>query len=241
MTRLLVSVRDADEALAALDGGVDLIDIKEPSRGALGAADPQIWRQVCNVVAGRAPVSAALGELLACQAYCDVSGLRWVKAGLAGCADDAQWRFKLAQLHASLPPTTELVAVIYADARRAAAPTPMDVLNVAADLRLTTLLIDTFDKSQGNLWSALDATRLHHLVERAGELGIRVALAGSIGLAAIPRALELCPAWLAVRGAACEGSRTGKVSADRVRGLQQAISQGKTTKRSSPVEIGTRL
>ena len=36
---LLVSVRSADEAIAALAGGADVIDVKEPNRGALGAAD----------------------------------------------------------------------------------------------------------------------------------------------------------------------------------------------------------
>jgi len=33
---LLVSVRSADEVDDALAGGADLIDVKEPSRGALG-------------------------------------------------------------------------------------------------------------------------------------------------------------------------------------------------------------
>ena len=34
--RLLVSVMDASEALAALEGGADLIDAKDPLAGALG-------------------------------------------------------------------------------------------------------------------------------------------------------------------------------------------------------------
>lgn len=56
MTGLLVSVRDAREARLALAGGVDLIDIKEPSRGALGGADPAIWRDVRDVTAGAVPL-----------------------------------------------------------------------------------------------------------------------------------------------------------------------------------------
>ena len=36
---LLVSVRSAAEALAALAGGADVIDVKEPNQGSLGAAD----------------------------------------------------------------------------------------------------------------------------------------------------------------------------------------------------------
>jgi uncharacterized protein (UPF0264 family) len=64
MTRLLVSVRDAAEARAVLDAGAHLIDVKEPRRGSLGAADGRQVADVLNTVAGRVPVSAAMGELI---------------------------------------------------------------------------------------------------------------------------------------------------------------------------------
>ena len=63
MTRLLVSVRSAAEAEAALRGGADVIDVKEPGRGPLGRADDAVIADVVRLVAGRRPVSAALGEL----------------------------------------------------------------------------------------------------------------------------------------------------------------------------------
>ncbi len=63
MTQLLVSVRSAAEAEAALAGGAHVIDVKEPSRGSLGRADDATIDEVVRVVAGRRPVSAALGEL----------------------------------------------------------------------------------------------------------------------------------------------------------------------------------
>src|SRR5207244_7336185 len=46
MTGLLVSVRSAAEAETALAGGADVVDVKEPRRGALGPADPSVWKQV---------------------------------------------------------------------------------------------------------------------------------------------------------------------------------------------------
>src|SRR5262245_13850027 len=63
VTRLLVSVRSAAEAHAALAGGADLIDVKEPSRGPLGRADDSVISAVLVAVHGRRPVSAAMGEL----------------------------------------------------------------------------------------------------------------------------------------------------------------------------------
>ena len=53
MAKLLVSVRSADEAEVALEGGADIIDVKEPLHGSLGWAG------------GRYPVGGpGAGELL---------------------------------------------------------------------------------------------------------------------------------------------------------------------------------
>ena len=98
MTRLLVSVRSAAEAEAALTGGAGLIDVKEPAHGALGRADEAIIADVVGVVAGRAPVSAALGELRdnpQAKLPACLSSLAFVKCGLAACATEDGWRSEL--------------------------------------------------------------------------------------------------------------------------------------------------
>ena len=46
--QLLVSVRDLGEAAAALAGGADLIDVKEPIRGPLGRADEATIRGIVD-------------------------------------------------------------------------------------------------------------------------------------------------------------------------------------------------
>ena len=53
--RLLVSVRSEEEARAALAGGADIIDAKEPSRGALGAVEIGVLREIVSVVNGLRP------------------------------------------------------------------------------------------------------------------------------------------------------------------------------------------
>lgn len=228
MTRLLVSVRDAEEACAALAGGADLIDIKEPSRGALGAADPQVWREVLAAVNGRAPVSAALGEL----AELDIAslaaathGLQLVKAGLAGCGTSDGWLASLRTLQQALPTTTALVAVAYADAARCGAPAPQQVLQAARDLRLPILLIDTYDKRHGDVWAAMSPAELAQLVQSAQQADMRVALAGSLTIETVPQALALSPSWIAVRGAACDAGRDGRVSTTRVQELKALLGQ----------------
>ena len=87
MPKLLVSVRSAGEARSALAGGADLIDVKEPSRGPLGAADPAVIRDVIAAVDGRVPVSAAFGEWLAWAGKKAPRGLHYAKWGLAQLTD----------------------------------------------------------------------------------------------------------------------------------------------------------
>src|SRR6266496_2650971 len=96
---LLVSVRSVAEALTALAGGADVIDVKEPSRGSLGAADDDTISAVVRAVNGRAPVSAALGELvdLIGSPIGDgtptlVDGVSLFKIGLARCRALNDWQ-----------------------------------------------------------------------------------------------------------------------------------------------------
>src|SRR5437762_2077635 len=97
MAELLVSVRDVEEAEAALQGGAALIDIKEPSRGSLGRADDAVIRSIVAHVAMRRPVSAALGEWSDDKRDLPDAELTYVKWGLAGCAR-RDWQSKLRRL-----------------------------------------------------------------------------------------------------------------------------------------------
>ena len=60
--RLLASVRSAAEAAAALVGGADIVDAKEPGNGALGAVSPRVLLAITAALAGATPVSVALGD-----------------------------------------------------------------------------------------------------------------------------------------------------------------------------------
>ncbi|MEX0613582.1 MAG: (5-formylfuran-3-yl)methyl phosphate synthase, partial [Pirellulales bacterium] len=92
---LLVSVRSAAEALAALAGGADVIDVKEPARGSLGAADATTMASVVRAVNGRVAVTAAIGELtelMGKKIEPIPAGVSLFKIGLAGCQFLSNWR-----------------------------------------------------------------------------------------------------------------------------------------------------
>ena len=54
--RLLVSVRSAAEAVAALDGAAHIVDAKEPARGPLGAVEPAVLAAILDQVPANQPV-----------------------------------------------------------------------------------------------------------------------------------------------------------------------------------------
>jgi uncharacterized protein (UPF0264 family) len=231
MTGLLVSVRSAAEARLCLDAGVDLIDIKEPSRGSLGAADVNVKQEVLDLVAGCVPVSIALGELTEFRPSNSDSRLPttasyspcYAKLGLASVLPMIDWQSRWLAVMQSLPAGTEPVAVAYADWKDAAAPPPAQVLAAAARASAPFLLIDTYDKSHGNLLAHMSLAELAGLTACAARDNIRLVLAGSLDMTAISAVLPLAPAYVAVRGAACAGERTQAIDAARVKRLIELV------------------
>jgi uncharacterized protein (UPF0264 family) len=225
---LLVSVRSTAEAEAALAGGAALIDVKEPAHGPLGRAAAETVAAVVRVVAGRRLVSAALGEFVKTPELPEVRGLAFVKWGLSACQQALpDWPRRLATaayLVAQVVPGCRLVAVAYADWKRAAAPPPRAICEFACRYGCGAFLLDTFFKGRKNLLEYLPLERIHGLVQRCREAGVRVALAGSLGPDEIATLAPVRPDWFAVRGAVCQGGhRKAAVDADAVRRLVEHV------------------
>src|SRR5213078_1892304 len=61
--KLLVSVVDVGEARAAAAAGADIVDVKNPAEGSLGAPSPAVIAGVRAAVPRELPVSAAIGDM----------------------------------------------------------------------------------------------------------------------------------------------------------------------------------
>jgi (5-formylfuran-3-yl)methyl phosphate synthase len=232
MTKLLVSVRSVAEVEAALQGGASLIDVKEPANGPLGKADDGVIADVVRSVAGRAPVSAAIGEWKAADFSSRspvLPGLNYVKFGLAGSGHD-DWQGFIDQTIRTLAercyPGAIPVVAAYADWERADSPSVDDVCEYAREQAGGVFLLDTYVKGAGQtLLDCLALPKLALLCDLCRAVGVQIALAGSVGTDEIRKLLPLQPDWIAVRGAACEGGRNGVVSAAKVRELATLINQ----------------
>ena len=224
---LLVSVRSASEALAAMAGGAALIDVKEPAHGPLGRARDAVMIEAIGVVARRCPVSAALGELIEDRGESVPAGLAFIKWGLAGYRSSKAWQSSLDARRALGP---EVVAVAYADWQCAGAPPLEEVIGYVVRRSPGVVLLDTCCKDAGQVGAApptlLDWLRPAQIAEVCSwcrSAGVRIALAGSLGAPEVAALATTAPDWFAVRGAACDRGRDGTVSAAKVRALVNVI------------------
>ncbi|MCR9200033.1 MAG: (5-formylfuran-3-yl)methyl phosphate synthase [Planctomycetaceae bacterium] len=237
---LLVSVRDCREAAAAVSGGADIVDVKDPANGPLGYAGPDAVAAIAREVDGRLKVSAALGE---CRDWLGQDGpqplsltqaypLHWVKLGPAGLADAEDWTALWRQAQQATRPAAETtlaawprwVAVAYADSERASSPGPEAILQAAIEQDCAALLVDTFVKDGHTTFDWLGESRLCQLRQTAADAGLLFALAGQISVGHTPQIRDLQPDIVAVRGAVCDSSDRGRaVSADRVRSLKKVL------------------
>jgi uncharacterized protein (UPF0264 family) len=241
MTRLLVSVRSAAEAEEALAGGADLIDVKEPARGSLGRAPNRTVRDVIEVVAGRRPVSAAMGELL--ETLGDeppaLEHLAFAKWGLTGYGvrDPMIWPTELDWAYGCVAQEgsrCRLVAVAYADWQRAKSPLPADVANYAVRRGVGAFLLDTWHKDGMTLLDWLSLAEIGKLRPLCKEASVPVALAGSLGPAQLRALKPAAPDWFAVRGAVCRGGhRNAAIDRGKVRQVAELVAEPLT---SVPVE-----
>lgn len=219
--RLLVSVASAADASAALAGGADLIDAKDSLTGALGAVSAEVLRQIHAAVAGHRPVTAALGDAaderaIECAARAfTAAGASLVKLGFAGIASAAHVAALTAAAVRGAGPGG-VVAVAYADAHRVKSIAPAALLELAARAGAKGVLLDTADKDGPGLRDLLAQTTLAAWVAEAHEAGLFVALAGKLTAGDLPFVRDVGADIAGVRGAACDGGRSGHVTEDRV-------------------------
>jgi dihydroneopterin aldolase len=232
MTRLLASVMDAAEAALALAGGADIIDCKDPRRGALGALPIDVVAQVRDTIAGRRPVSATLGDLpmvpalLAERAVAlAASGVDFVKIGLF----DAPACVACIEALAPVARSHRLVGVLFADRHP-----ELRLIPLLARAGFAGVMVDTADKSGGSLRRHLDERALRALVAAVRAAGMLSGLAGSLRLEDIGPLRALQPDYLGFRSALCEGQiRAQRLGPGAVAAVRRAMG--------APVTPGTRV
>jgi uncharacterized protein (UPF0264 family) len=234
--RLLVSVVDAAEARLAVAGGVDIVDVKNPAEGSLGAPAPGVLAQVRRAVPPELPVSAAIGDLPSLPGTAALaalgataSGAAYVKVGLWGASTAEEAVAVLRAVQEALDGGAAVIAGAYADAARIPSRplAPGALIAAARQAGVRGCLLDTAIKDGRGLLSWLAPDALCELVAEAHAAGLEMALAGELRAEDLP-ALRATGADIAgVRSAACrDGRRAGALDPSRIARLRTLCGPG---------------
>ncbi len=232
--RLLVSPMNIGEAQIALDGGADILDIKNPREGSLGANFPWAIKAVADLAEGRVPVSATIGDLdykpgtasLAALGAA-VCGAEYIKAGLLGVKtlDQAEDMLeKIVRAVKGLDKDKKVVAAGYSDHLRVGSISPMLLPKAAAAAGADLVMVDTAVKDGQSTFRFMSESELRDFIDLGRTNGLEVAIAGTIGFEHIEMLKMLKPDIIGVRGIVCGGDRRSAIQADLVKKLKSAIA-----------------
>ncbi len=221
-----MSVRDELEASIAAEFPIDIIDVKNPDRGALGAADIATLRQIIARLDQRRTISLALGELKdwlpAGEGFASgvslgneapshdaelLSHFHFAKIGLAGMQSIPEWQVRWSEFARTLPSGVRPVGVAYLDHQVCNSPPPAEILELVAEQPQGVLLLDTYSKQFGNSIEMWGATRLKKLLVSAQQRNVMTVVAGSLGPSQLAAMFWIQPDYIGVRGAVCHSGR----------------------------------
>lgn len=218
MIKFLASVTGPEEAETVIEGGADLVDLKDPAKGALGAVSPDVLHATIERVAGRREISAVAGDLpmepVAVRRAVEARlAADYVKIGLFPAPRGA--RLSVIEALASFAVQTRLIAVFFADGEP-----DFTLLPALAEAGFAGAMIDTLGKGSGRLLTHLDAAALGAFVTKARCLGLITGLAGSLEPPDVPRLAVLKPDYLGFRSALTLGPRDAAVDLGAVRAIR---------------------
>ena len=232
---LLISPINHDEAIESIEGGADIVDVKNPKEGSLGANFPWVIKDIRELTPSDMLVSATLGDVpykpgtvsLAAMGAL-VSGADYIKVGLYGPSnyeEALEVMENVVKTVKDTDPNAIVVASGYADAHRVGAVSPWDIPKVARDGGAELAMLDTAVKDGHTLFDYLDIDDCKKFTEEAHSYGLKVALAGSVKKGQLKPLYDIGCDVVGVRGAACVGGdrNTGHIDRTAVAELKELV------------------
>ncbi|MCX6700953.1 MAG: (5-formylfuran-3-yl)methyl phosphate synthase [Methanomicrobiales archaeon] len=226
--QLLVSPRDIPEARKSL--AADIIDVKKPSEGSLGANFPWVIREIKSI--STKPVSAAIGDfdykpggasLAAYGAAC--SGADYIKVGLMfdGIEKASDLIESVVKAVKDEFPKKRVVISAYSDYLRLGSISPFDMAPLVAEAGADLAMIDTGIKDGKSTFDFMDEASLTRFTWKNHDLGIGTAIAGALKMEDIPVLKRINPDIIGVRGMVCGGDRNASIREELVQKLMMMV------------------
>lgn len=233
MTLLLVSPKNLSEALTAYEGGADIVDIKNPKEGSLGANFPWVISEVREAVPSDVPVSAAIGDFpylpgsASLAAYGVLkSGADIIKVGIKGPSGKEEAVDLMDRVVEAVgEEISKVVACGYGDYERAKTIDPLLIPELTHKSGADIAMLDTAVKDGKPLTDFLSYEELDDFIQKSHSFDLQAALAGSLGFEEIRNLLDIDPDIIGVRGAVCRNGdrRSGVILEEPVGELKKLL------------------
>ena len=233
---LMVSVQNLAEALEALDGGADIVDVKNLQEALVGSAHPRVVKEIRDAVPVDKHASVTLGVVpnqvgtVAMAVY--TAGLldaTSVKVGFMNTEYEAAVEILLAAREALDGFQTKLIGSLFADNPLYEGLDPHRMVALAAEGRCDGFLVDTLTKDGRNLFDFLPESALREMVFEGKEAGMSTALSGHLRIENLDELARINPDIVGVRGAVCQrGDRGSGVHREAVKAFKAELAARQT-------------
>ena len=199
-TKILTSIKSLSETTLVLKKGVDIIDFKDPSIGALGALP--IKKIICLLksIPSEQLTSATIGDIDDIQTIkkkvvmLSKTNINFIKIGFFF---DYK-KVKTLKNIKELAKNKKIIAVLFADNQP-----DFRLIKEIKKINFDGILIDTRNKKQGNLINYLKIKKIENFIKISKKENLSIGLAGSLNIEDIYPLIKLKPDYLGFRGALC--------------------------------------
>lgn len=226
--KLLISVSTVPEAQMALEQGADIIDLKNPVTGALGALPLASTQAIVSLLksqpaAKRKLTSATLGDLpmlpeqlLPQLKAVAATGVDVIKIGFFASQD---YRPALQALQPYSQAGHSLMAVLFAETAY-----PEGLIAAIKQAGFIGVMLDTQHKNGLSLFDHYPVEQAGAFAEQVRTQGLLLGLAGSLRQAHIALAKKLQPNYIGFRGGVCQAhDRVSSLDAEKIKQIRQLL------------------
>lgn len=222
--KLLISPININEVKLVLEEPPDIVDIKNPLEGSLGANFPWVLERARNEIDSynkqnslKAPIelSAAIGDFPNLPGSASLAALgaattkvNYVKIGLMGPASEQEAFFMAKKVVKSVKNYNNHIKVViagYGDSRQLGKSVdPLLIPKIAAAAAADVAMLDTAIKNGKSIFEHLTNHELEGFIDECSKHNIESALAGSLKFSDLEKINALNPTIIGVRSMVCE-------------------------------------
>lgn len=218
MPQLLISVTNVEEAKIALPY-TDIVDLKNPHQGALGALPIETIKHIVQFVERQKIVSATIGDLpmeagkiVPAVQSMQATEVDFIKIGFF---ESQNYQACLERLAPLAKNGAKLIAVLFAEKKY-----PDDLIEKISEAGFIGVMLDTSEKNGRTLFDYYTLDKSVAFIKQVQSKGLKVGIAGSLNHSHLATIKNLSPDYAGFRGGVCESqNRTFSLSEEKIKAL----------------------